>query len=126
MPQIQPDLSAVGPIQPGTYEATITACEVKTSKAGNPKIVPTFSVTVAGESRTRQSHLVTSGSGAYGFGQLLRAAGFGDLADQYEDPDQPNPPFDTDELIGVQLNVVIEENMYEGQMRDQIKSYLKA
>jgi len=99
---------------------------VKKSKAGNPMIVPTFEVDVMGETRTRQAYLVTEGPGAYGFGQLLRACGFADLAEQYEDPEQGNPEFDTDELIGSMLSVVIEENIYEDQKRDQITTYLKA
>ncbi len=125
MPVIQPDLSQVGPIEPGTYKAKISKCEVKQSKAGNSMIVPTFEIEVDGEVRNRQAYLVTEGSGAYGFGQLLRACGFGEIVDQYEDKDAENPAFDTDELIGSVLNVVVEENMYEDQMRDQITTYLK-
>lgn len=125
-PVINPDLSEVGPIEPGTYKAKVIKCDAGTSGKGNPKIVPTFEVEVDGEVKSREAHIVTSGPGAFTFSQLLRACGLDGLANQYEDKSQPNPPFNTDELIGSVLSVVIDENMYEGQKRDQITAYLKA
>lgn len=129
MPVIQPDTSAaqdMGAIEPGTYAAKIVACDYKMSKSGNPMIVPKFDVTVDGKTRSRSSYLVVTGEGAFGFDQLLRATGFGAMADQYRDPSQPNPPFDTDNLIGQELNVVISTEIYNGEKRDAIKGYLKA
>jgi hypothetical protein len=127
MPTIQPDTSEaqeMAPIQPGTYAARIAEVDVKTSKQGNPMIVPKFKVNVDGKERTRQAYLVITGEGAYGFDQLLRATGFANLADQYRDPRQPNPEFDTDQLIGQELMVVVEPDVYQGQKRDKIQSYL--
>lgn len=130
MPIIQPDLSEVksmGPIEPGIYKGKITAVEYKTSGKGNPMIVPTIEVEVAPEDkRTRNAYLVVTGAGAYGFEQLLRACGFDDVADKYRDPAAEKPAFDTDNLIGQELNVQIESDTYNGQMRDKIQSYLKA
>lgn len=129
MPLITPDTSQaqdMSPIEPGTYPAKIVGVDVKTSKQGNPMIVPKFKINVGGKERTRQAYLVVTGEGAYGFDQLLRATGFGAVADQYKDPSQPNPPFNTDDLIGQELNVVMEENIYNGEKRDAVKSYLKA
>lgn len=132
MALIKPDLSEVqnlGPIEPGTYAAKIVAVEAKVSSKGNPMIVPKFEIQVPGDEkpRTRNSFLVISGEGAYGFGQLLRSTGFGDIAEQLADPNyQPKPEFDTDSLIGQSCQVVIEEAIYNNEKRDSIKSYLPA
>lgn len=131
MPIVNPDTSAVkeqGPIDPGTYPAKITAVEFQTSKnSGNPMIVPSFDVTVGETVRPRKAWLVITGEGAYGFDQLLRSTGFDELADQYKDPSvQPKPGFDTDDLVGQELMVVVESDTYNGQLRDKIRTFLKA
>lgn len=131
MPVITPDTSNIsdqGPIPAGTYKAKITQCEYKQAKeTGNPMIVPKFAVEVEGKERPRNAYLVITGEGAYGFDQLLRACGFDELADKYRDKDvQPKPAFDTDDLVGQEVNVVIEPDTYNGQLRDKIKSFLKA
>lgn len=130
MPIVNPDTSnAAGmePIEPGTYPARITEVDYKTSKSsGNPMIVPKFVITVDGKERTRQAYLVITGEGAFNFDQLLRACGFEDLADQFKSKDGPKPDFDTDDLIGQELNVVIESDVYNGALRDKIKSFLRA
>lgn len=137
MPVLQPDTSAAEdfsqPIAPGTYSASIVACDVGKSKAGNQKIVPKFKIMVDGHERTRQAHLVISGEGSMGLDQLLRACHMDELADAYRDASvNPKPGLDTDTLIGQELQVVIEENLYkpEGggaeQKRDQISGYLRA
>lgn len=130
-PIINPDTSNIqdmGPIAAGTYGAEIQKVDFDTSKkSGNPMIVVTFGVEVDGKVRSRKSYLVITGEGAYGFDQLLRATGFEDLADQYKNKDiQPKPDFDTDSLVGQRVNVVIEPNVYNNELRDQIKSFLKA
>lgn len=132
-PIIQPDTSEaqdMAAIEPGTYPAEITAVDFQTSKkSGNPMIVPKFAVTVeqGKKPRTRQTYLVITGEGAFGFDQLLRACHLDEIADQYKDPSvQPKPPFDTDTLIGQKVQVVVVEDIYEGQKRDKISGYLKA
>jgi len=136
MPVLQPDTSAAEdfsqPIPPATYKASIVACEAGKSKAGNQKIMPKFKIMVDGHERTRTAHLVISGEGSMGFDQLLRATHNSDLADQYRDASiSPKPGFDTDTLVGAELQVIVEENLYkpEGggqeQKRDQITGYLK-
>lgn len=131
MPIINPDTSEIekqGPIAPGTYKAKIKDVEFKTSKAsGNPMIVPTFEVQVGDDVRPRNAYMVINGKGAYAFDQLLRATGFTEIADKLNDPTvSPKPEFDTDLLVGQELNVVIESDTYNGELRDKIKSYLKA
>jgi len=130
MPIIQPDLTEVkdmGPIEPGVYRAKILSVDSQTSQKGNPMIVPQMEIQVPGqEPKTRKAYLVITGAGAYGFSQLLRACGFDQLADQYEDKSlATKPPFDTDDLVGQELQVQIEGNLYNGQMRDQIAGYVK-
>lgn len=131
-PLIQPDLSdadSFGPIEPGTYQAKIESVEAKQSGKGNPMIVPKFVIDVEGKPRKRNSYLVITGEGAYGFSQLLRACHFDDLAAKYGDRSTPlgeKPPFNTDDLIGQELQVVIDTQIYNGEKRDTIKNYLRA
>lgn len=131
MPIINPDTSNMldmSAIQAGTYPGEIVKADFEVSKSsGNPMIVVTTNVEVEGKQRPRKSYLVISGEGAYGFDQLLRACGFNQLADQYKDPNvSPKPDFDTDMLIGQQVNVIIEPDTYNGQLRDKIKGFLPA
>lgn len=127
-PIVNPDTSQaqeLTAIEPGTYKAKITAVESKTAeKSGNPMIVVSFDVDVAGKNRGRKAYLVIVGEGAFGFDQLLRSTGFTELADKYKAGQQV--PFDTDQLVGQELNVVIESDTYQGQLRDKIRSFLKA
>jgi Protein of unknown function (DUF669) len=130
-PIIKPDLTdadSFGPIEPGTYEAKIESVDYRTSGKGNPMIVPKFQITVDGKIRKRNAYLVISGEGAYGFSQLLRACHFDDLAKAYGDKSIPladKPEFNTDDLVQQELNVVIDKQLYNGEMRDTIKNYLR-
>lgn len=131
-PLIKPDLSdadSFGPIEPGTYDAKIESVEYKQSGKGNPMIVPKFVVTVDGKQRKRNAYLVIVGEGAYGFSQLLRACHFDELAAAYGDRSMPldqKPEFNTDDLVGQELQVIIDHQIYNGEKRDQIKNYLRA
>lgn len=127
MPILNPDLSEVQgqePIDPGTYKARISAAEASKSKAGNDMVVPTFAVNVDGKERVRKAWLNTTGPAAFKFDSLLRAVGFEELANRYKAKEKV--PFDTDTLIGHELNVVIDIEMYNNEPRDTIKSFLKA
>lgn len=129
MPLINPDTSQaleMGAIEPGTYPGKITAVDYGKSKSGNNMITVSIEVMVEGKPRPRKAYHVISGEGSYGFDQLLRATGFADLADAYKDPTQENPPFDTDSLLGQEFMVVVDSQIYNGEKRDQIKTYLKS
>lgn len=124
MPIINPDLSQVNAaIEPGTYKAKIVEVTFKTSKAGNPMIVVGMDVDVNGKNRRRSSHLVITGETAFGFEQLLRATHFDDVANSLK---TGGKEFDTDQLIGQELQVVVESDSYNGQLTDKIKSFLPA
>lgn len=125
MPIINPDLSSVGPIQPGTYNAHINKVDVQTSAKGNPMVVVEYAVNVNGTERVRTGYHVTSGGGAFMFDQLLRACGFDEEANAYQNPNSPNPPFNTDDLIGQDLQIVFESDEYQGNITDRIQSLLK-
>ena len=128
MPLIQPDTTAaqgMEPVPPGTYQAKIIGCEFQNSKKGNPMIVPSFEFFTDGQRRVRKSYVPITGAGAFNFDSLLRATGFHELADKYKDKNlNPKPPFDTDMLRDQELQVVVEETIYEGQKRDQVTGYL--
>ena len=94
---------------------------------GTPMIVPTFEVKYKDKKRPRDAYVVTEGPGSWNFDQLLRAVHMDALADAYKDPAvTPKPPFDTDSLIDQELNVVVVEQLYQGQKRDAINGYLRA
>lgn len=126
MPIVNPDTSQaqeLGAIEPNTYKSKITGAEPGTSASGNAKVVVTFDIDVNGKNRQRQAHLPLTGAGSFGFDQLLRSTGFGEIADQIKaNPGQV--PFDTDRLIGQECNVVIVPDTYQGQLRDKIGGYL--
>lgn len=129
MPVVQPntsDMIDMTPIDEGTYPAKVLACGSQTSKKGNMMIVPKFAINVDGDTREREAYQVIEGKGSGNFDSLLRACNMDDLADQYTDPEQNNPPFDTDVLVDQDLLVIVGKQMYEGQERDTITGYLKA
>lgn len=127
MPILNPDLSEVqemGNITPGTYQATIKAATPKTSQKGNPMIELDLAVTVDGKERKRRAWVNVTGAAAYKFDSLLRAVGMEDLADKYKAKEQV--PFDTDTLVGRNLNVTIDTEMRDDVERDTVKGFLKA
>lgn len=131
MPLINPDTSEaqdMAAIEPGTYPARIDGSpEYKASAKGTPMIVPNLKIKVGDKERTRKAYVVISGPGAFNFDQLLRACNLDSLADQYKDPSvQPKPAFDTDVLAGQEIQVTIDSEMYEGQLRDRVKGFMKA
>jgi len=130
MPIITPDTSSqieFTPLDPGTYPAKITAVEYGHSKSsGNPMLTVTLVLTHDGKSFTRKAFLVITGEGSYNFDQLLRACGFVDLADAYKNKHAEKPSFDTDDLIGAEMSVVVDHETYNGQLRDRVKSFLRA
>lgn len=122
-PIITPDLSEVNkPIDPGTYEAKIISVEAKTSKNDNPMIVAKFQIDASGKEYYRNSYMVITGAGAFNFEQLLRATHFDDVANSMKSGSPV--PFDTDNLIGQEVIVVIESDVYNGAITDKIKSFL--
>lgn len=145
MPILKPDTSEaieMTPIEAGTYKSKIIEAPIQQSKGEGGKaklwmVVPKFEVLVNGKERTRKTYLVTEGEGAGGFDQLLRAVNMDELADQYKDPNvQPKPEFDTDTLIGQELNLIIDADLYQKrdasgnpvgspELRDKIKGFLK-
>jgi hypothetical protein len=119
------------PIEPGTYPARIVQVDAGKSKKGNDKIMPKFKIKTPDGERTRVSHIVISGEGAMGFDGLLRAAKMTDLAEAYRDKAlKTKPAFDTNSLVGIELQVVIEPNLYHNddtgkdENRDQIAGFL--
>lgn len=122
MPLLEPDLSDVGPIQPGTYTGKILTAEAKTSKSGNQMSVHKISLNVNGKSRERDVYLVVAGKGAYGFFNLLKACGFRDIADRMAAGEKVQ--FDNDQLIGQEVNCVVEPDTYNDSPSDKIASFL--
>lgn len=136
MPVLQPDTTEAEdfstPINPGTYKARIDSCDGGVSKNGNQKIMPIFKVKVGDQTRTRKAHIVITGAGAMSFDQLLRACHMDKLADHYRDKSvKEKKPFDTNTLVGQELQIIIDKDLYKpedgGQERvtDKIIGYLK-
>lgn len=125
---LMPDTSETGPIEGGTYNATITAAVAGISKSGAAKVVVDFEVDVNGKTRKRTSHLSVTGSGSFGFDSLLRACHFDEAADKFRSKDVPasDKQFDEAQLVGQALMLTIEPDIYNGQPTDKIVGYLKA
>ena len=93
-------------------------------------VIPKFLVSYVdddGKSGTkeREAWIVIEGPGSFNFDQLLRAVNMDELADQYADENQEGPAFDTDTLIGQELNVIVDHDDYKGSIVDKINGYLK-
>lgn len=129
MPIIEPDLSEVKDFQPwdpGVYAGKIVEVDFQTSKkSGNPMIVPNFEVrNNDGDTRKMKTWMVVTGEGAYNFESLLRAVGLHDVADRMRGGEKI--AFDTDELIGLELNIQVEQEAYNGRMQNKVAGFLAA
>lgn len=125
MALITPDLTDVGAIKPGTYRGRVVAVQQGVSKAGNAKEIVTFELSVGDKKRNKDAHMVTSGAGARNFMQFLKCAGFGEYVRALKDENiQPKPDFDDDELIDCEVLCVIDNQEYNGDITDNIVSYL--
>ena len=131
---IQPntaDMVSLAPMPVGTWRASIVACRTGISKEKKtPMIIPKFLVSYVSDdgksgTKEREAWIVTEGPGSFNFDQLLRAVNMDELADQYADENQAGPAFDTDTLIGQELNVMVDHQDYQGSIRDTINGYLK-
>jgi hypothetical protein len=139
MPVIQPDTSEMTDFEasvPNPYRARIKSVEIVESKEINkntgkktPGIKPAFEFRAPRladrEERdvTRTAWLATSGKGTFGYDQLLRCTGFASVADATK----ANPgkvAFDTDDLIGKEVVVVVTTGEYNGKNQDNIQSFL--
>ncbi len=132
---LQPDtaegVDLMAPIEPGTYQATITAAVPSTSKKGAPMLEVKVDVNVNGKTKKRTGYIVVSGPGAAGFDQLLRATHNDSLADIYKDGSvsaDMKPGFDEQTLVGQSVMLVIDSQLDKNtqQQRDNIRSWLKA
>lgn len=127
MPLIEPNFDEAqnfAPLESGVYKARIISADVGKSKGGNNMTTPVFEISHNGEEFKRTAYLVVEGKGAGGFESLLRATGFGQYADQIKNGEKA--PFNTDDLIGLEVNVQVEQSEYQGRLRDNIVGYLPA
>lgn len=126
MPIVNPDTSEMmqfTTLEPGVYPGKIISADVKTAKSGNLMTTPEVEITVGDQTVKRTAYLVIAGKGSGGFDSLLRACGFDAVADEAKAGGKP--AFNTDDLIGLQVNVQIENEVYEGKVRDSIRGFLK-
>ncbi len=140
---LQPDLTEaldMSSIDEGTYKGKITEAKPETAKSEKKTqmCVVKVELEVNGTKRVRKAYLPVAGEGAGGFDNLLRACHLDDLADQYKDKSvNPKPSFDTDQLVGQEVQVIISPELYQRkdqagnnvgdpEVRDRIKGFLKA
>ena len=116
------DLSGVDdsfePIPPGTYDATVTAVEVKPNNAGTGRNVNIrFDVDVDGKRRVRTRYCPLQGRGAGIATSTLKALGV-------EVPSGPNPRVDVAEAVGAQCRIQFKASTYNGEPSDEIVKVL--
>lgn len=144
MPTIMPDTSQATDFKasrPNTYKMLIKSVEVVRSKEPNKKtgrytngIQPTFEFKAPrlsdGEERVveRRKWIAIDGKGTMTFDQLLRCTGNAKLADDIKS-DPGNVGFDTDVLLGKEVNGVVVNTTYTDKnnnsvLQDDIDSFL--
>jgi len=139
MPVIQPDVSEMTDFQasrPNTYEAVIKEVIGVRSKEPNKNtgkytngIQPTFEFKAPrladAEERliTRRKWLAIDGKGTFSFDQLLRCTGFKEVADSMK-ASPGSVAFDTDDLVGKRVQVIVTTVTFEGKLQDDIDSFL--
>lgn len=114
MPLITPDFTEVGqPIKPGVYNARIKDCESKQSQKGSTYLNWKLELFGDPDVNNRVVFLSTpiTGKGAFRLQELYKAA-------MQEELDAKAPKFDTDSLIGREVNVTLVEGKdQEGNTR---------
>lgn len=126
MPELFPDLGDVqsNVIDKGAYEAEIKTVTPGIAKSsGAPKIDVEFAVMVNGNEVPRTASIPITGKGAFRFAQLLRATGFGEYADKLAKGEKE--PFDSEDLEGQHLTVVIDHETWNDEPRDKIEKFVK-
>jgi len=134
-PIILPDTSEaedMDPSEAGTYPATIVKTDAQLSREKKvPQAVIQFQLRgVPSESDRkprdikRTTWINVTGVGSMNWDKLLRATGFTEEADAVRSG--AKTPFDTDELKGKELLVVLKVGTFEGRRRDEIAGFLPA
>ncbi len=122
MPIITPALDEVVSYDPpvGTHEGTIVDVIDKPSSTGNPMLTVESLLEVDGLKYAIRGYHVYTGRSAYGFENLLRATHFDDVADKLKKGERLN--FDTDELKGQRVQVIVEERVDNRDPSGQTKT----
>jgi hypothetical protein len=105
-------------VPPGEYKAQVTACEKKTSEAGNPMLVFTFTIETKGDAKGKdlKTHAVLTPAGLWRVKQVLVGLGF------------PPPPkgksleIRPKECIGRKAVVKVVDKEYNGETRSEIRT----
>ena len=126
MPMVNLDFSNVSnrdPLEPGLYHCRIASAEMGTSSAGNPMIKVTYDVIGDADGnevpggRKLWDNLAITEAAMWKIQQVLVACGF-------EIPEGGQlPNFDTDELVGCDLGIVVVQDTYQGQVNNKTKAY---
>lgn len=116
------------PLTPGWYKAKITNFEQKTPKGGSDSLnyKPTFALTIPGRPADEMPEIEhTFNSKAIGMMIPFIAAKEGKTVQQILDGmTNGTYSFDTDSVIGIEMQIKVENEMYEGRLVNKIKGFL--
>lgn len=113
--------SAFAQIAKGTYEASVFEYSMEKSKKTNgPMIKWTLKIQEDPYlGRLLWQYTVLEGKGTFGLTQLLDATGV-----EYDKDDEGNVSFDPDDVVGLPVRIVVEEDEYDGRPTNKIKKIL--
>jgi len=109
-------------LQPGYYQAAVSKCEVKTSKAGNQYISWQFNVLepVGFEGRKAFFNNSLLQNSLWSFKRTLKALGYP------EEELEGEVEFDPSDVLGVECTLVVVEDVYNGETTGRVDQVLPA
>jgi len=110
------DLKAGKVVKPGRYRGKITEVQIKPAKTDGSTNYTVISVGTEGQAADVRFQDVYSEKYLGRFRPLLEALGT-------ELPDDDDFPIDTDALVGREVGLDINNEMYKGQLRNRINGY---
>lgn len=117
-PKVSVDMSearkSMEPVPEGVYECEIEKCEVKPSSSGNLMAVFTFEVQTGDwQGRKFWHNCSFLPQAAFKLLEVLNAVGMEVTEDNIE--------FDSDELVGKQCLVTVNQEEYEGKLQNKVQ-----
>lgn len=132
-PIILPDTSSAEDMEvseSGTYRGTVVKTDAQPTKEKKVmQAIVSFKLPGVPDEKekkprdiTRTAYMNIEGKGAMVWDKFLRCAGFSDIADRYRAGEKV--PFNTDDLLGKEVYVLLKTGSYNDRRRDEIDGFL--